>query len=169
MGDGFTEWHRTLAADWKEACELIICLSCKSAETSNGLALCELCQRRAEDALAYLPIYFRNLARWKPGRSGTRQVPSSRALYDGTERRPDSTGDKISDRLAQAQTALVTWARALTDDRPHFPRPMIHADAVLTADLPDDEAEHLTDHPAELVALLCAGFDHHLTSLSTLG
>ena len=101
---------------------MITCLHC-SAETSNGLALCDLCQRFARDCLTWLPVYFRNLARWRPGRAGSRPVPGSRVLYDGAGR-SDGTGDRISDRLDEALMMLTTRARELAGDRPHFPPPM---------------------------------------------
>lgn len=143
------------------------CLHC-GAEVTNGLALCELCQRKARTIFDVLPIYFRNLARWKPGRAGgTRQVPGSRVLYDGTVR--VGTGDRISDALDEALTALTTWSRALVADRPHFPRPLTFADAVMTDDLPPEVADDLTDNPAKAATALCEGFEQHLTSLSTLG
>jgi hypothetical protein len=141
------------------------CLHC-GAPTTNGLALCDLCQRKATTDLEFLPVYFRNLARWRPGRAGSRPVPGSRVLYDG-ERRGDGTGDRISDRLDEAMNTLTTWARALTDDR-SFARPLTYADAVLTGDLSDVAAEQLADDPAVRFAWLCAAFDHHLTTVATL-
>jgi hypothetical protein len=143
------------------------CLSCH-AEVTNGLALCELCQRYASTCLDVLPVYFANLARWRPGRAGSRPVPGSRVLYDGPTR-TDGTGDRISDRLDETITALTTWARALIEDRPHFVRPLTLADAVLADDLPPEVADDLNDDPASKVRLLCAGFEKHLTSLATLG
>lgn len=126
----------------------MICLHCH-APTSNGLALCDLCQRKATVCLEFLPIYFRNLARWRPGRSGTsRPVPGSRVLYDG-EIRGDRTGDRISDRLDEAANALTTWARMLADDRGF--------------ELPTAESE------AEQVTALCRWLTEHLTSIATLG
>ncbi len=140
------------------------CLSCY-ATTSNGLALCGLCQRKVTADLEFLPIYFRNLARWRPGRSGTsRPVPGSRVLYDG-ERREGGTGDRISDRLDETMTALTTWARALVDDRlGRRPKPLTRADATLTGDLP----EAITEDAPTVVAWLCAAFEEYLSSIGTL-
>ena len=84
------------------------------ARIDNGLALCELCQRHAHLVLEYLPVYFVNLARWRPGRAGSRPVPGSRVLYDGAVR---ASGDRIQDALDEAGNALVTYARMLDDDR----------------------------------------------------
>lgn len=143
---------------------ILACLSCH-AEVTNGLALCELCQRKVSTDLTYLPVYFRNLARWRPGRAGSRQVPGSRVLYDGTVR-GNGTGDRISDTLDEAHNALMTWARLLVEDR-DLPRPLTMADAVLLDDLPSELAEELNDDKALAVAWLCAGIEHHLTSLAT--
>ena len=49
---------------------MIRCLHC-AAETSNGLALCDLCRRAAETCLEFIPIYFGNLARWRPEETKT--------------------------------------------------------------------------------------------------
>lgn len=144
----------------------LTCLAC-GAETSNGLALCDLCRRKASTDLEFIPVYYRNLARWRPGRAGSRQVPGSRVLYDGETR--TGAADRISRALDETMTALTTWARALADDRGPFPRPLTLADAVLTGDLPDELAEQLTDEPAMAVRWLCTGLDHHLVSVATLG
>lgn len=137
------------------------CFHC-GAEVTNGLALCETCQAGARVYFEFLPVHFRNLARWKPGRAGGRPVPGSR-VPPGV--RLDSakvgTGDKISDRLDEALTMLTTWARALTKDRTlDHTRPL----TAVTAMLCD---EYDTD-PADAVRLLCAGLDEHLTSVATL-
>lgn len=136
---------------------MIHCLHC-GAETSNGLALCELCQRLAHSCLEFLPVYFGNLSRWRPGRAGSRPVPGSRVLYDG-EVRGDGTGDRISDTLDATVNMLTTRARELVGDRPHLARLL---DRLATA----RAAERLTE--AQAVAWLCKGFERHLTSVSTL-
>lgn len=136
---------------------MIQCLHCH-AETSNGLALCELCQQLATTSLDVLPVYYRNLARWRPGRTGSRPVPGSRVLYDGI---PASTGsgDRISDRLDEASNALTTWARALADARPYLQRLVNRLAAAR-------EAEHIDE--AQAVAWLCKGFAKFLPSIATL-
>lgn len=139
------------------------CLHCH-AETTNGLALCELCQRLAETALQFLPVYFRNLARWRPGRSGSRSVPGSRVLWDGSEKR----GDHIADALDEAANAVTTWARALVDDRPDYPRPLTMADAVLTGDLASAINDELAEDQPLLIAWLCVALEYHLTSIATM-
>lgn len=125
---------------------MIRCLNCH-AETGNGLALCALCQRLAESVLEYLPLYFRNLARWRPGRAGARPVPGSRVLWSGEGERGI---DRVTTALDEAGNALSTWARALADERPHM------ADLLAA-----DGAE------AEAVAHLCQTFAAHLPSMAT--
>ena len=133
------------------------CLYC-TAPTSNGLALCDLCQRKATVDLEFLPIYFRNLARWRPGRAGSRPVPGSRVLYDG-EIRGTGTGDRISDTLDATANALTTWARGLADDRPHLALLLDRLAAARRAETIDE---------AQAVAWLCAGFTRYLTTVATL-
>lgn len=122
------------------------CYHC-GAETSNGLALCSLCRGKAEADLHYLPIYFNNLARWRPGRAGSRPVPGSRALFDGTVR--DGAGDRIWRALDEAGNDLTTWARTLADDR-------------------GLEMPTVGDNEAEQASALCDWLREHLTSIATL-
>lgn len=88
------------------------CQHCK-AETTNGLALCELCQMLAAKCFEFLPIYFLNLARWRPGRAGSRPVPGSRE--------PAGVGYGVDDRVSRALDEvgadLTGWAQCLADDR----------------------------------------------------
>lgn len=142
----------------------MVCLHC-GATTSNGLALCELCQYAATKHFEVLPIYFRNLARWRPGRAGSRPVPGSRVLYDGEKRNEDTTGDRIGDRLDPALTSLTTWTRAFVDDRGGFTeRPFTFAQAAMMGDLP----ESMADDKALVFTWLCAGLEHYLVSIATL-
>ena len=89
------------------------CLSC-NAVTSNGLALCDLCHRAAATCLEYVPVYFTNLARWRPGRAGSRPVPSSRepqgAFAAGT-----THGDRVSRALDETGADLALWATKLEE------------------------------------------------------
>jgi len=128
---------------------VIRCLHCR-AETFNGLALCELCQRKVAADLEFLPVYFRNLARWRPGRTGLRSVPGSREPSEGT-----NGDDKVSRAMDEASNALTTWARALADARPYPARLL---DRLNAADVTE----------AETVRWLCLGFERFLTSLATL-
>ena len=86
-------------------------------------------------------------------------MPGSRVLYDGTVR-GTGTGDRISDTLDETYNALLTWARALVDDRPYLARLLARLDAAR-------EAERITE--AEAVVWLCKGFTRYLTSVATLG
>ena len=135
---------------------MIRCLHC-GAETDNGLALCDLCQRFANSVFEMLPVYFRNLARWQPGRAGSRPVPGSRVLYDG-EVRGVGTGDRISDTLDYTANALATWARTLVEDRPYLARLLDRLSAARKAETIDE---------AQAVAWLCVGFERYLTSVAT--
>lgn len=122
------------------------CLSC-GAETTNGLVLCERCQIAVSVALEFIPTYFANLARWKPGRAGSRPVPGSR------EPRDESAAAGIGDygvlkALDEANNALTTWARCLADDR--------------DVEIPDADSQPL------LIAALARWFAEHLTSIGTL-
>lgn len=123
---------------------------------TSGLALCSACMSKADVALTYLPVYFRNLDRWQPGRTGARQVPGSRVLFDGDTR----GGDRIGRALEETLNALNTWARVLTDDRPYLARLYARLGASHRAGSIDD---------VQAVAWLCRGFDRWLTSVATLG
>lgn len=141
------------------------CLHC-GADTTNGLGLCEMSQHKARMIFDLLPIYFRNLARWRPGRTGSRPVPGSRVLYDGPK--SSGTGDRISDVLDEIAVKLDGHAKQLREDRGHFPRPLTFADAVVMQDVADEVASELRDDQARVVALLCEAFEAHLTSIATL-
>ena len=120
------------------------CLHCH-AETTNGLALCELCRRKVSTDLEFLPVYFRNLARWRPP---ARPNGSLGASGSWLIRQGDSEGSRIGHALECAANDLATWARALNDDR--------------DVDLPGAETESAT------VAALCEWLTVHLTSIATL-
>ena len=122
------------------------CYHC-NAETTNGLALCELCRRKVETDLEFLPVYFSNLARWRPGRAGSRPVPGSRVLYRDAV--SDGSGDRIWRALDEAGNDLTGWARKLADDR--------------GLEIPDGG-----DNEAEQAAVLCYWLRDHLTSIATL-
>lgn len=124
------------------------CLSC-SAETTNGLALCERCRVRVAVALEYLPVYFGNLARWRPGRGGSRQAPASRE----PRTLGGSGADRVSRALDEAGADLGGWARVLADDRPG------HIERVANRILSFEEGR--------CFRLLCAMFERHLTSVAT--
>ena len=131
---------------------MIHCLSpdC-GAETTNGLALCDLCQSKARLVLAVLPTYFRNLSRWRPGRAGSRPVPASREPSGPSA----GKGDRVEQALDAASNELGTWARALVEDRPYLATVLDE----MTADMPDE---------VQVVTRLSAFFEEHLTSITTL-
>lgn len=133
------------------------CTSC-GAEIHNGQAICHLCQGRIHLVLPYLPIYFRNLARWTPGRAGSRPVPGSRVLYLG-DTTHDGTGDRISDRLDDTLTTLHDYAHRAVTDRPYLAR--------LYNRLAVARAEERIDDTA-VVTWLCTALDRHLPALATL-
>ena len=117
------------------------CLHC-SAETTNGLALCGQCQIAASVYFEFLPVYFRNLARWRPGRAGSRPVPGSREPTTGS-----AANDQVSRALDEAGSEITTWARCLEDDRG------------ITLPAFDDESG--------MVTVACRMFAESLTSIAT--
>ena len=121
----------------------LTCLAC-AATTNNGLALCERCRARASVDLEFLPVYFRNIARWRPGRAGSRPVPGSRE--------PQGVGvgsdDRVSRALDEVGNDLVGWARKLGEDR--------------GVPMPESDGE------AEQAAALCRLFAESLTTIATL-
>lgn len=123
---------------------MIRCLHCR-AETSNGLALCELCQRLAASIFEMLPVYFLNLSRQRrPGRPNGTLGTSGEWII----RRGETEGSKVAAALERVVNDLDTWARALTDDRDIRP--------------PEGDTE------AETFVALCAFLEAHLTSIATL-
>jgi hypothetical protein len=121
------------------------CLHC-GATTSNGLALCELCRHGVTVKLEFLPVYFGNLARWRPpARPNGSMSGSGQWLI----RRGDSEGSRIGQALSRSANDLATWARALADDRG-------------TDEPVDGETESAT------VVLLCEWLTGNLTSIATL-
>ncbi len=124
---------------------MIRCLHCH-AETSNGLALCDLCRQAVLTYLEFAAVYFRNLARWRPGHAGSRPVPSSR---EPGITRSAAEADRISRALDECGAEMVAHVLHLADDRPGIEIPA-----------PDDEASQFLT----LTDLLTA----HLASMSTL-
>lgn len=126
---------------------MLKCFGC-GAEVTNGLALCAMCIRSAELKLQYIGIYFTNLARWSPGRSGRRTVPGSREPIAPSQGR----GDRVGIALDAASNMLTTRARELADNRAAL------AEAI--------HRGHDTD--AATVTHLCTIFADNLTSMATL-
>jgi hypothetical protein len=117
------------------------------AETSNGLALCETCQAGVRVYLEFVPVYFRNLARWKPGRAGSRPVPGSRVPPGFMLEARTGNSDRIGRALDEVGADLAGWAECLADDR-----------GVLAPDAADEPGQ---------AASVCATMTEHLTSIST--
>lgn len=122
----------------------IRCLDC-GAETTNGLALCEGHQDFASRCLEWLPVYFKNLSRWRrPARPNGSLGASGQWLIQ----RGESEGSRIATALEHVANDLDTRARMLTDDRGILPEP--------------------GETDAETVEALCMFLDVHLTSIATL-
>lgn len=120
------------------------CLSC-GATTTNGLALCEMCQYAASQWLTYLPVYFRNLSRQqRPGRPNGSMGTAGEWLI----RRGEVDTSAIQTALGKAVNDLTTWARTLQDDR--------------------DVQVPATTTEAEMVGAICAALADNLTSIATL-
>lgn len=120
------------------------------AETSHGLALCGACQGMFLVRLEYVPVYFRNLSRWRPSSAaGIRDVPGSREPRAAGS----ASGDRVGRILDESHADLTGWARTLADDRPEL-APVIHR--ILTMD-----AE-------PCVRLLCALLTRRVATLTTL-
>ncbi len=120
------------------------CLHC-GATTSNGLVLCDLSQMKAAKALEFVPVYFRNLSRWRPGRAGARPVPGSRVLYDGETR--TGSPDRVHRALEQASNDVTRLAERLAEERG------------LT--LPDHDSE------ADQIAAICRLLAEHVTTIAS--
>lgn len=89
------------------------CLSC-GAETTNGLALCERCQRTMTEALVNVAAYFADVDRIRPG-----QRVKVRSAYRSTP--PPAIApprDQNSEALDHVATIVFGWCRNLEDDRP---------------------------------------------------
>lgn len=124
---------------------MIQCLHC-NAETSNGLTLCEACRARALVHLEFLPVYFRNLARWRrPGRPNGSLGSAGQWML----RRGDVDSGHIEPALAHAQAVLVTWVA----DRLKLPIPEGDSEADTFAGL----CELLEEHVAQIATTDQAG------------
>lgn len=120
------------------------CFSC-GATTTNGLALCEVCQRYATDHLPVLQVYIRNLARFRkpPRPNGSLGVAGQWLI-----RRGETEVDKVAKALELVYNDLDTWVRCLTDDRGVEPTQ--------------------GDSDAETAIAYCALLEEHVASIATL-
>lgn len=140
------------------------------AETSNGLALCSGCRDMLLYLLGFVPIYYRNLSRWRPSSvTGDRKRTKSENLVDTmvgiletgqtrAVRRPSSfsvatTSTRVADLLDETHADITGWARALSDDRPQLARAI---------------ARILAMEPEQTVPLLCALLTKYVATLTTL-
>jgi hypothetical protein len=107
--------------------------------------LCDLCRRADSINLEFLPVYFGNLSRWRPGRGGSRTVPGSRE----PRRTITEASDRVSRALDEAGAMLTRRALQLADDR--------------CIESPVDQ-----DDEAATIAVVCRWLNEHLTSISLL-
>lgn len=115
------------------------CLSC-TAETSNGLALCDRCNQTLTIALVNVAAYFSDTERIQPG-----QRVKVRSAYQSTPPPAVSpANDRISNTLDEVATIVFGWARNLEDDRP------------MIGTMPST------------TPLRCGWLEHHLPSIRTL-
>jgi len=117
-------------------------MTCKwcQAEVTNGLALCERCQRTFRESCVNTAAYFGDVDRIQPGqrvkvRSAYRSAPPP-----STEPAPD----KIAEALSHVASIVWGWCVNLTDDRPGVP-----------------------EMPAT-TELRCGWLEHHVASIATL-
>jgi hypothetical protein len=89
------------------------CLSC-TAETTNGLAMCQRCQQTLRVALVNAGSYYADVEKIKPGQ----RVRVSSAYRSTPPPEIEPARDPISDALNALDNAVSTWARMLCDDRP---------------------------------------------------
>jgi hypothetical protein len=89
------------------------CLYC-TAETSNGLALCDRCQNTLRTSFVNVAAYYGDVDNIQPG-----QRVKVRSAYQSTpppEVKPGA--DRISETLDHTAVIIIGWARNLADDRP---------------------------------------------------
>lgn len=124
------------------------CTSCYST-TTNGLGLCALCRQGAGTALEFLSVYFRNLARWRPERAGSRPVPGSRPPKGAfASETADNGADTIARALDEVGTSLTSWVGKLVYERT------------------DLEVPDLEDEPTTITAM-CSLLTENLTTIAT--
>lgn len=117
---------------------MIRCLHC-GAETSNGLALCELCQRTLTVSCVNVASYFADVDRIRPGQ----RVKVRSAYRSSPPPSSEPRRDAIADALDHVATIVYGWCQNLEDDR------------------------GATGLPAT-TELRCGWLEHHIPSISTL-
>lgn len=128
-------------------------MSCDNcgADTTNGLALCQACRAWFLVNAEFIPVYYRNLARWRPsqatGAKRVRQVAPAMPTLGG------QGADRIGRILDETHTDLLRLTEHLTEDRPQHTRTVARINRL------DEEAT---------IALTCALLIKHVDSLTTL-
>lgn len=99
----------------------LTCLHCGAG--TNGVVLCTPCQHTARKALANLANYHADLFNLPAQSFGSTR---SNKVSDptGNSVAVMSAASPIEDAAAEAKTMLVTWVRALIDDRPQVYAPI---------------------------------------------
>jgi len=87
------------------------------AEVTNGLELCELCQRTLATSCVNVAAYFADVDRIRPG-----QRIKVRSTYRSTPPPSiEASPDKIAETLDYVASIVWGWCVNLTDDRPSVP------------------------------------------------
>lgn len=126
------------------------CDNC-GASTSNGLALCQACRAWFLVNTEFIPVYYRNLARWRPS-----QATGAKRAKQTAPAMPTLGGqgtDRIGRILEETHTDILRLTEHLTEDRPQHTRVIARINRL------DEEAT---------VALTCALLTKYVDSLTTL-
>lgn len=95
------------------------CLWC-TAETSNGLALCQRCQQTLSVSLVNTAAYFTDVDKIRPG-----QRVKVRGAYQSAPPPPvDPAPDRIGNTLDLVSMIIFGWCENLVDDRPGMLDPL---------------------------------------------
>lgn len=127
------------------------CDNC-GADTTNGLALCQACRAWFLVNAEFIPVYYRNLSRWRPssasGAKRVRQVAPPMPSMPGS-----SSSDHIGNTLEEAHTDLLRLTEDLAGARPQYARVIARISAM------EEET---------FVHLACALLTKYVDSLTTL-
>lgn len=89
------------------------CMWC-TAETSNGLALCQRCQTTLSVSLVNVAAYFADVDRIRPGQ----RVKVRSAYRSAPPPAVEPAPDRIAEALDHVATIVFGWCQNLEDDRP---------------------------------------------------
>lgn len=129
-----------------------------SASISNGLRLCSRCRARVLVDLEFLPTYYANLTRWKPGRAGAgRSVPGSREPTGAAPRAGGMGDDRVARALDEAARTVILYA-----DRLHLEK------GVPVCVIDDDPTAEAGRVAVDRVAASCGMLAAHLTVVAGL-